>query len=208
VKVLKEDNAVILGFTKKRSGSYAVGIIRAKRNKWAEIPLENNDRKERILRILPFKGGRGLQLENEKDEELERIRQAELREMMKKSKSFEEEALINNPVEVTDATFTETVQNHPLVVIDCWAAWCGPCRMISPIIEELAREYAGKVVFGKLDVDKNRALAMKYQIMSIPTLLVFSHGKLVDRTMGALPKPVLEAQITRYLRLTRGKELE
>jgi thioredoxin 1 len=138
-------------------------------------------------------------LENEKDGELERIRQAKLREMMKKSKSFEEEALINKPVEVTDATFNETVQNHPLVVIDCWAAWCGPCRMISPIIEELAREYAGKVVFGKLDVDKNRAVTMQYQIMSIPTLMVFSHGKLVDRIMGALPKPVLEAQVTRYL---------
>jgi thioredoxin 1 len=138
-------------------------------------------------------------LDNERDEELEKIRQAKLREMMKKSKSFEEEALINKPVEVTDATFNETVQNHPLVVIDCWAAWCGPCRMISPIIEELAREYAGKVVFGKLDVDKNRAVTMQYQIMSIPTLMVFSHGKLVDRIMGALPKPVLEAQVTRYL---------
>jgi thioredoxin 1 len=138
-------------------------------------------------------------LENEKDGELEKIRQAKLREMMKKSKSFEKEVLINKPVEVTDATFNETVQNHPLVVIDCWAAWCGPCRMITPIIEELAREYAGKVVFGKLDVDKNRAVTMQYQIRSIPTLIVFSHGKLVDRIMGALPKPVLEAQITRYL---------
>lgn len=138
-------------------------------------------------------------MENEKDEELEKIRQAKLREMMKKSKSFEEEVLINKPVEVTDATFNETVQNHPLVVIDCWAAWCGPCRMITPIIEELAREYAGKVVFGKLDVDKNRAVTMQYQIRSIPTLIVFSHGKLVDRIMGALPKPILEAQITRYL---------
>ena len=138
-------------------------------------------------------------MENKKDVELEKIRQAKLREMMKKSESFEEEALINKPVEVTDATFNETVQNHPLVVIDCWAAWCGPCRMIAPIIEELARKYAGKAVFGKLDVDKNRRVAKQYQIISIPTLMVFSHGKLVDRIMGALPKPVLEAQMTRYL---------
>jgi thioredoxin 1 len=137
-------------------------------------------------------------LENEKDEELERIRQAKLREMMKKSKSFEE-ALMNKPIEITEATFNETIQNYPIVVIDCWAAWCGPCRMIAPIIEELAREYAGKVVFGKLDVDKNRAVSMQYQIMSIPTLMVFSHGKLVDRIMGALPKPVLEARITHCL---------
>jgi thioredoxin 1 len=138
-------------------------------------------------------------LENEKDVELEKLRQAKLLEMLKKSKSFEEESLINKPIEVTDATFNETVQSHPLVVIDCWAAWCGPCRMIAPIIEELAREYAGKVVFGKLDVDKNRAVSMHYQIVSIPTLMVFSHGKLVDKITGALPKPVLEARMARYL---------
>ena len=71
--------------------------------------------------------------------------------------------------------------------------------MIAPIIEELAREYAGKVVFGKLDVDKNQEISMQYQIMSIPTLMVFSHGRLLDKIMGALPKPVLEARITRYL---------
>jgi thioredoxin 1 len=138
-------------------------------------------------------------LENKKDVKLEKIRQAKLLEKMKKSKSFEEKELIKKPIKVTDATFNETVQNHPLVVIDCWAAWCGPCRMIAPIIEELAREYAGKAVFGKLDVDENRMVTMQYQIMSIPTLLVFSHGKLVDRITGALPKPVLEAQMTRYL---------
>ena len=71
--------------------------------------------------------------------------------------------------------------------------------MIAPIIEELAREYAGKVVFWKLYVDKNQAVSMQYQIMSIPTLMVFSHGRLLDKIMGALPKPVLEARITRYL---------
>jgi thioredoxin 1 len=100
---------------------------------------------------------------------------------------------------VTDAAFKETVQSHPLVVIDCWAAWCGPCRMIAPIIEELAQEYAGKVLFGKLDVDKNRAVSMQHQILSIPTLMVFSHGKLVDKITGAVPKPALEARIARYL---------
>jgi len=139
-------------------------------------------------------------LESEEDKELERIRRAKLQKMMKKSKICEkEETVLNKPIEVTAATFEEIVQNHPLVVIDCWAAWCGPCRMVTPIIEELAREYAGKVVYGKLDVDKNRAVTTQYQIMSIPTLLVFSHGKLLDKITGALPKHVLEAQITRYL---------
>ena len=138
-------------------------------------------------------------MENEKDQELEKLRQAKLWEMIKKRKSIEEEASINKPVEVTDATFNGIIQDHPFVVIDCWATWCGPCRMIAPIIEDLAREYAGKVAFGKLDVDENRAVAVQYQIMSIPTLMVFSHGKLVDRIMGALPKPVLEARIMRCL---------
>jgi thioredoxin 1 len=138
-------------------------------------------------------------LENEKDVELEKLRQAKLLEMLKKGKSFEEVALIDKPVEVTEATFNKTVQSYPLVVIDCWATWCGPCRMIAPIIEELARKYAGKIVFGKLDVDKNRAVSMQYQIVGIPTLMVFSHGKLLDKITGAFPKSALEAQITRYL---------
>jgi thioredoxin 1 len=148
-----------------------------------------------------------MQLKNEDDQELEKIRRAKLQEMLKKSKSFEEEALIDGPVEVTDATFNETVQSHPLVVIDCWAAWCGPCRMIAPIIEELARKYAGRVVFGKLDVDKNHAVTMQYHIVSIPTLMVFSHGKLLDSIMGALPKSVLEAQIARHLDPNAEKRL-
>jgi thioredoxin 1 len=148
-----------------------------------------------------------MQLKNEDDQELEKIRRAKLQEMLKKSKSFEEEALIDRPVEVTDATFKERVQSHPLVVIDCWAAWCGPCRMIAPIIEELARKYAGRVVFGKLDVDKNHAVSMQYHIVSIPTLMVFSHGKFVDSIMGALPKSVLEAQIARHLDPNAEKRL-
>ena len=139
-------------------------------------------------------------MENEKDKELERIRRAKLQEMMKKSKIGEKkETVLNKPIEVTDATFEETVQNHPLVVVDCWATWCGPCQMVTPIIEELARDYAGKVVFGKLNVDKNPATTMQYQIMSIPTLLVFKHAKLVDKIIGASPRQILEAQITRNL---------
>jgi thioredoxin 1 len=139
-------------------------------------------------------------LENEEDKELERIRRTKLQEMMKKSKTSEkEEKVLNKPIEVTDATFEETVQNHPLVVVDCWATWCRPCYMVAPIVEELARDYAGKVLFGKLDVDKNPATAMQYQIMSIPTLLVFNHGKLVDKIIGASPRQILETKITRHL---------
>ena len=139
-------------------------------------------------------------MEIEEDKELKRIRQAKLQKMMKKSKTYErEETALNEPIEVADANFEETVKNHPLVVVDCWATWCGPCQMVTPIIEELARDYAGKVVFGKLNVDKNPATTMQYQIMSIPTLLVFKHAKLVDKIIGASPRQILEAQITRNL---------
>lgn len=139
-------------------------------------------------------------MENEEDKELERIKRAKLQEIMKKSKTSEKEGMVlNKPIEVTDATFKEIIANYPLVVVDCWAPWCGPCHMVAPIIEELARDYAGKVLFGKLNVDENQATATQYQIMSIPTLLVFNHGKLVDRIIGALPRQTLEQKITCHL---------
>lgn len=139
-------------------------------------------------------------MENREDKELEKIRQAKLQEIMNKSRTTEKKGTpANKPIEVTDATFKETVERHPLVVVDCWAPWCGPCRMVAPVIEDLARDYAGKVLFGKLNVDENRATATQYQIMGIPTLLVFSHGKLVDTIVGALPKQMLEPKIKCHL---------
>ena len=138
-------------------------------------------------------------MENEEDEELERIKQAKLQKMMKSVAPEKRGAAFNKPVEMTDATFKEMIQNHPLVVVDCWAPWCGPCRMVAPIIEELSRDYAGKILFGKLNVDNNREVSMQYDIMSIPTLLVFKNGKLVDTIIGAMPRQTLEQKITRHL---------
>jgi len=103
------------------------------------------------------------------------------------------------PIEITDATLRKAVESHPVVVVDCWASWCAPCRILSPIIEELAQDYAGKMLFAKLNVDENRERALEYGIMSIPTLLVFKGGKLVDRIVGAMPRSMLEPKITRYL---------
>ena len=141
----------------------------------------------------------------EEDKELERIRLKKLKEMLKRQTLKEKRAvekqrkIIDRPLELTDSTFTEFVQNNPFVVVDCWAPWCGPCLMVAPIIEELAKKYAGKIVFGKLNVDENPITASRYQIMSIPTLLVFRNGKLVDTIIGAMPKEMLEARITRFL---------
>jgi len=136
-----------------------------------------------------------------KDEELEKIRQRKLMELMKKTSETgrKEKSAANKPIEVTDATFKEIIYEHPLVVVDCWAPWCGPCHMVAPVVEEMARDYAGKILFGKLNVDENPEVAMEYQVMSIPTLLVFKNGKLVDRIIGALPRQMLEPKITRHL---------
>jgi thioredoxin 1 len=138
-------------------------------------------------------------MKNDENEELERIKQAKLREMMKTMDSKKHEMSLDKPVEMTDATFKKMIQNYSLVVVDCWAPWCGPCHMVAPVIEELARDYAGKILFGKLNVDKNRDIISQYEIMSIPTLLVFKNGKLVDRIVGAMPRQMLEPKITSHL---------
>jgi len=138
-------------------------------------------------------------VENEEDEELERIKQAKLQKMMKSVAPEKRGTAFNKPVEMTNATFKEMIKNHPLVVVDCWAPWCGPCRMVAPIIEELSRDYAGKILFGKLNVDENREVGTQYDIMSIPTLLVFKNGKLVDTIIGAMSRQTLEQKITRHL---------
>ena len=103
------------------------------------------------------------------------------------------------PLKVGDDDFDTVVQRFPVVVVDCWAPWCMPCLMVGPVIAELAKDYTGKIVFCKLNVDENRSVAMEYGIQSIPTLLVLQNGELVDQIIGAMPKRDLEGQITKYL---------
>jgi len=102
-------------------------------------------------------------------------------------------------ITVTDDKFEDTIQKYPLVVVDCWAPWCAPCNMIAPIVEDLAREYQGRIVFGKLNTDENQETLKEYNIMSIPTLLIFKNGKLVDRSVGAMPKEELEPEIVKHM---------
>jgi thioredoxin 1 len=93
------------------------------------------------------------------------------------------------PVTITDDNFsTEVINSDKPVLIDFWAVWCGPCKMIAPIVEELAGEYEGKLKVGKLDVDNNQQSAIKYGVRSIPTLLIFKGGKVVETIIGAVPK--------------------
>ena len=94
-------------------------------------------------------------------------------------------------LEITDSNFNDVISKNKTVLVDFWAEWCGPCRMIAPVIEELANEYEGKAIIGKLDVDSNQESSVKYGVRSIPTILTFKDGEIVDRQVGAVPKKTL-----------------
>lgn len=103
-------------------------------------------------------------------------------------------------LEVTDKTFQSEVLDYDgVVMVDFWAPWCGPCRMVAPIVEELASEYEGKAKIAKLNVDENPNTAGKYGVMSIPTLLFFQNGKVVDQIIGAQPKQAIASKLDKYI---------
>ena len=135
------------------------------------------------------------------NDELGEIRRKKMEELKKKYINGGQKMVENklsSPLTITDADIEEAVKKYDTIVVDCWAPWCGPCRMVGPVIEELAKEMQGKVVFGKLNVDENPATSMKHRIMSIPTLLIFKNGNLVDRLIGAYPKEELKKRLAPY----------
>jgi thioredoxin 1 len=129
------------------------------------------------------------------DQELQTIRERLRAEMTAPQPAKD---VIDHPVEITDEKLADFVRAHDLVVVDVWAEWCGPCRMVGPIVDQLAKEMAGQVAFAKLDADTNPAVMQAFGIQGIPTLLVFRKGRLVDRLVGAMPKASLAAAIRRH----------
>lgn len=131
--------------------------------------------------------------EDDHMDELERIREKKMQEMAARNDWPSE------PVNVNDDNINDFIRRYGLALVDCWAPWCGPCRMMSPVIDALAKDMQGKVAFAKLNTDENQRTAMRYTIEAIPTLLVFKDGELVDRWVGARPKEDLARRLQAML---------
>jgi thioredoxin 1 len=127
------------------------------------------------------------------DDEIEKIRERRMKDMMEKMNKPDK------PIELDDRTLGEAIREHPLLLVDFWAVWCPPCKIVAPVLEELAGELKGRVVFGKVDVGNNRSAAAEFGISAIPTLIVFSKGEQVDRIMGAVPKEHIMEVLKKYI---------
>ena len=136
------------------------------------------------------------------DEELERIMQQKMNEFSlqrQRNEYVENHQSTATPITLTDQNFNEMISKYPLLIVDFWAPWCGPCRMVSPVIAELSQELVGKAAFGKLNVDENPMIASTFGIQSIPTIAIFKNGKAVDGIVGAASKSHIMSKLSGHI---------
>src|SRR5690349_23088544 len=138
---------------------------------------------------------------SDEDAEIQSLREKKLVELMRRTRAQLQsgEKYNGKPIILSDATFSSEISKYPVMVVDFWAVWCGPCRTVAPIIEQLAKEYSGRVAFGKLNVDENPLTSSEFQVQSIPTLLIFRDGEPADGIIGAVPKHQIESKIEAQL---------
>ncbi len=137
------------------------------------------------------------------NDEIEQIRKRKLDDLLltsAQSTSVKQSTAGKGEVTVlSDASFDKFIAVHDVAMVDFWAPWCGPCRMVSPSVEQLAKEYSGRIAFGKVNVDDNPSTSSRFSIMGIPTLLIFKKGKPVDSIVGALPKSAIAQRLNRFV---------
>jgi thioredoxin 1 len=134
------------------------------------------------------------------EDELQKIRLEKTKALLGKSNRPKTESYPSMPVKVSDGDFNKFIHQYPVVVVDFWADWCGPCHMLAPTINELAKYYSGKIAFGKLNIDENQDTALNFMVMGVPTLLILKNGEEVDRIVGVAPRNYIESKLTGCLR--------
>jgi thioredoxin 1 len=133
------------------------------------------------------------------DEELKILNEQKMKKLQELINEKEQLKNIKKPLVLDDSTFSQTINKFPLTLVDFWAPWCGPCRMMSPIIDEIGKDYLGKLVVGKINVDENPLVAGQFGISSIPTLLLFKRGQAVNKIIGSVSKNKINEMIKTHL---------
>jgi len=133
------------------------------------------------------------------DEELKMLNEKKIKKLQELINEKEQLKNIKEPIVLGDSTFSQTINKFPLTLVDFWAPWCGPCRMMSPIIDEIGKDYLGKLVVGKINVDENPLVAGQFGISSIPTLLLFKRGQAVNKIIGSVSKNKIAEMIKMHL---------